>query len=157
MSILNINEENFKLRVIDFMENPDEDLDVSIWTTGLNRNNDQVAPAWGHAMIHDLYKDMNTWTAKVTNEIRTRILELAMVMPSGRDIRKILKDVLGVDLSVRAGKYMIDGGTQIYYDIATNNKRAFADRFCRIETDKLPYKINSIRIAMRFPKVIIAK
>lgn len=148
MSILNINEEVFQLRAVDFMEDPNHDLDVSIWAAGPNRR----LTTYTQEMV-----DMNTWVLEKTEAIRKQILELDVVKPNGRQIRKILKNVLGINLSVRVNKYTYkdDDIVHAYYDIASNSERAFADRDSHIESDKLRYSINSIRIVINYPKMII--
>lgn len=148
MSILNINEEQFKVRAIDFMDNPDHDIEVRIWA---------ALPSDKRAVVNKEINDMRVWVYEKSQAIRDQILVLDSIKPTGREIRKILKNVLGINLSVRVRKYMFrDNVVQAYYDIAANAKNAFADRICYIMNNgTIPYNINSISINISYPKMTV--
>ena len=142
MSVLGINEEKFSLRAIDFMTNPETDCDINIWAI--------TTDSKGFSQ-----SEVNAWANKKTEFIRSQILGLNTIKPTGHQIRKILKEALGVNLSVHSNKYIFRQPESVYavYDISSNYERLFADRVCVIKSDNLPCTINSIRITMYYPKM----
>ena len=147
MSILSINEETFKLRAIDFMEDPNKNFDCTIWPAARDLT---------YCNYQEKMLTMHQWTTEKTQEIRDRVLALESIKPTGHQIRKILKDVLGINLSVRVNKYMFrDQGTvSAYYDIAEITNPVTGDRSdYHIDNPALPYIINSIRLVLYYPKM----
>lgn len=150
MSILSINEETFQLSMMDFMEDPNRNLDVDIWA---------AHRGWEPGSYADAMSDMHHWTTEMTRKVRSRILALGVIKPTGRQIRKILKDVLGLNLSVRVHKYMFreQGTVHAYYDIAANANPAVAYRIDKISDPSLPYDIQHIRLIINYPKMNVPK
>lgn len=137
MSILNTNPENFEIRLGDIADH--------IYV-GLTLRHKQRT-------FYGMDYEMNALHKEYLTNIKNAIAELGCIEPTGVQIRRIIKDVVGFAPSVRRQRSAHRRGQQLEaWYAATTDSTDRANRICDIPTRDSRYVIRYLNISIQYNK-----